>query len=164
MSWWVRLCKENNNREIHWSRIAAERTREPDDWPPQSKKRRVVIEEADIIRERTTEKDTRSVIKLYPIEQDFNSELQKLTEWFKTVDEGEDFVQDKEAQLLPSSLAAKASKTMSCRANKVKNQTRNNTARMNIRRSKRISHNIKPAPPAQTAKQDTTNNKGNKAH
>jgi hypothetical protein len=39
-------------------------TKEPDDWPPQSKKRKLVIEEADVFRERTTVKDTRSVIKL----------------------------------------------------------------------------------------------------
>jgi hypothetical protein len=116
--------------------LQREGTKKPDDWPPQSKKRKVVIEEADVIRERTTIKDTRSVIKLYPIEQDFNDKLHKLTEWFKTIPEGKHFIENRRAQLLPSSLAARANRTISYNptgVDGVKDQTSaNDTTRKGI--------------------------------
>ena len=78
-----------------------EGTKEDDEWPPQSKKRKVEVLDIDEIRLRTTVKDSRSIIKLYPIEQDFDEELKKVCLWFDELRNSPEVESQHETPMLP---------------------------------------------------------------
>ena len=60
---------------------------------------------------RTTVKDSRSVIKLYPIEQDFDEELKKVSLWFDELRDNQEIESQHETPMLPGNYLAEVNTT-----------------------------------------------------